>query len=174
MHQKQPQIAVTEAEIQYEIAISTSFLPAMAGAVAVKSHVSRKPSNSSRRKRTPQGPRGIQAPYRREIWSAILHYQPGWQGCSSVSLRGMAADRGKAGAALEFQSGQEEVSQPDQLLRAGGGDGWTGQAAGSGPAARFSRDQRRSGGGGQPDVSRGTDHRGLPQGHRGEPVHCRR
>ena len=49
---------------------------------------------------------------------AILHHQPGWQGCPGVSLRGMGADRAEAGRALHFQSYEEKVSGPGELLRA--------------------------------------------------------
>src|SRR5581483_29370 len=103
MNQKHPQIAVTDPEIEQEMAFLTSFIPALAGIVA-RQHVSRKPSNSRRRKGTAQGPLGIQTPDRREVRGAILHHQPGWKGCSSVSLPGMAADRGEAGGAFELQS----------------------------------------------------------------------
>src|SRR5215468_562004 len=112
MNRKNPQIAVTEPEKQIEITVFTSLL-----AAAIRKHVSRQPSNSRGRKGTPQGALGIQASHRREVRDAILHHQPGWKGCSSVSLRGVAADRREAVAALELQSHEEKVSQPHQLLR---------------------------------------------------------
>src|SRR5206468_7274049 len=90
------------------------------------SHVSRQSSNPGRRERPSQGPGRVQAGDRREVWPAILYHQPGWQGCSSVSLRGMGADRAEAGRALQFQSYEEEVSRSDELLRAAGRDGWAG------------------------------------------------
>src|SRR5215470_5099745 len=105
MNPKQPQKAVTEPEIEQELTVFASFL----AAVAVRNHVSRQPSNSGRRKGTVKGPFRIQAFDRREIRHAILHHQPGWQCCSSVSLRGVAEDRGEAGAALELQPYEEEV-----------------------------------------------------------------
>src|SRR5258708_40236088 len=69
MKQKQPKIAVTEPETQRQLTIFSFLWPAMAGVAAVKSNVSRQPSNPGRRKRAPQGPRGIQAPDRREVRS---------------------------------------------------------------------------------------------------------
>src|SRR5580693_9523129 len=85
---------------------STSILTAFTSLVAVgvvahrlsapvkgRTHVSRQSPNSRRRKRTAQGPLGIQASHRREVRHAILHHELGWQGCSSVSLRGVGADR---------------------------------------------------------------------------------
>src|SRR5258708_31679142 len=86
-------------------------------------HVSRQSPNSRRRKGTSQGPRRIQAGDRRKVWTAILHHQSGWEGCSSVSLRGVGADRAEAGGALHFQSYKEKVSRPGELLRADGGNG---------------------------------------------------
>src|SRR5437016_9101041 len=100
MNQIHPQNAVTEPEIQ-QITVFASLL------AAFKSHVSRQPSNPRGRKGTVKGPFRIQASHRREVRDAILHHQPGWQGCSSVSLRGVAADRRETGAALELQSDQE-------------------------------------------------------------------
>jgi DNA-binding transcriptional regulator/RsmH inhibitor MraZ len=44
----------------------------------------------------------------------------GWQGCSTVSLRGVGAYRTEAGSAVDVQSDQEKVSQPGELLRAAG------------------------------------------------------
>src|SRR5688572_5646715 len=74
-----------------------------------KPNVSRKSPNSRRRKGTAKSPGGIQARRGREVRGAILHHQPGRQGCSGISLRGMAAHRGKAGAAEHFQPDQKEV-----------------------------------------------------------------
>src|SRR5215470_1770768 len=127
MNQESPQKAVTEPEIQQEITVFTSLLPALAGLAIAKRYVSRQPSNSRGRKRTSQGPRRVQKADRREIWNPILHHQLGRKGCSSISLRGMAADRGKTGQALEFQPDQEEIPEPYQLLRAGGGNGRAGE-----------------------------------------------
>src|SRR5947209_15824046 len=114
MNRKHPQKAVTEPEIQ-AFAVFTSLL----AAVALKSNVSRQPSNSRGRKGTPQGPFRIQASHRREVRDAILHHQRGWKGCSSVSLRGVAADRREAVTAFELQPSQEKVFEPHQLLRPG-------------------------------------------------------
>src|SRR5271157_541736 len=77
------------------------------GPVKGTTHVSRQSSNPRRRKGTAQGPRGIQARHRREVQQAILHHQPGWKGCTSLSLRGMGADRAEVGRALHFQSHEE-------------------------------------------------------------------
>src|SRR5580658_3920469 len=115
-------------------------------------HVSRQSPNSRRRKGTVKGPGGIQAGDRREVWTAILHHESGWEGCSSVSLRGMGADRAEAGRALHFQSYEEEVPGPSELLRAAGGDGWARSAADAAIVARCSQDQGRSGGSGQSDL----------------------
>src|ERR1019366_4512319 len=56
-------------------------------------HVSRKSSSARRRKGTVKSPGRIQARDRREICAEILHPEPRWNCCSSVSLRGMGADR---------------------------------------------------------------------------------
>jgi len=63
------------------------------GSRLVRAHVSRQSSNARRRKGTVKSPRGIQARDRREICSEILHHKCGWKYCSSVSLRGVGADR---------------------------------------------------------------------------------
>src|ERR1022692_1793984 len=99
-------------------------------------HVSRQSSNPGRRKRTVEGPGRVQAGDRREVRAAILHHKSGWQGCSSVSLRGMGADRAEAGRALQFQSDEEKVSRPDQLLRAAGRDGRAGTVVAAAVVAR--------------------------------------
>src|ERR1041384_6352694 len=107
MKLKNPQITVTGPEIELELTVFASLV-----AIAVrKNNVSRQPSNSGRREGTSKGPRGIQAPDRREVRHAILHHLARRQGCSSVSLRGVAADRREAGAVIELQSDQKEVSQ---------------------------------------------------------------
>src|SRR5258708_7368023 len=143
MNQKNPQIAVTEPEKQLELTVFASLLPVVAGLAARKNNVSRQPSNSRRREGTFKGPRGIQAPDRREVWRPILHHLARWEGCSSVSLRGVAA----------------------------GGDRWARPVVDTCAAQRFCRDQGRSGGRRQLDVPRGAEHRGLQEGHRREPVH---
>src|SRR5215813_10489368 len=132
MNQNQPQIAVTEPEIQQVITVFTSLCVAVA-----RRHVPRQPSNSRGRKGTAQSPRGIQASDRREVRNAILHHQSGRKGCSSLSLRGVAADRRKTGAALELQSDQEKVFESHELLRPGRGNGRAGKTADSFAAARF-------------------------------------
>src|SRR6476660_715141 len=170
MKLKNPQITVTEPEIKLELTVFASLV-----AVAVrKNNVSRQPSNSGRRKGTFKGPRGIQAPDRREVRHAILHHIARWEGCSSVSLRGMAADRGEAGQALKFQSDKEKVFEPYQLLRSAGGNRWAGPGADTSAAARLGGDQGRSGRCRQLDVPRSAEHRGLQEGHRREPVHAGR
>src|SRR5260370_34202245 len=171
MKKKNAQNGVTEPEIQQEITVLASFLPVIAGVVAVRKHVSRQPSNSRGRKGTAQGPRGVQASDRREVRHAILHHQLGRKGCSSLSLRGVAADRRKVGAALELQPNQKKVLEPHQLLRPSGGDGRAGKTASAIAAARVGGDQRRSCGGRQPDVPGSAEHRELPEGYPREPVH---
>src|SRR5438128_7511423 len=104
------------------------------------SYVSRQSPNTRRRQRTAQGPGRIQARGGRKVRQSVLHHQPRWQECLGVSLRGVAAHRGKTSAPLHLQSHQEEVPEPDQLLRSGGGDGWTGTPAGAGTGTRFRRD----------------------------------
>src|SRR5690349_15679469 len=98
MKENQPPKAVTEPEIDQQITVFASLLVA-----AARNHVSRQPSNARGRKGTAQGPFRIQASDGREVRNAILHHQPGWEGCSSISLRGMATDRGEAGEAIELQ-----------------------------------------------------------------------
>src|SRR3954466_3813366 len=170
MKLKNPQITVTEPEIKLELTVFASL-----AVVAVrKNNVSRQPSNSGRREGTFKGPRGIQAPDRREVRHAILHHIARWEGCSSVSLRGVAADGGEAGKALQFQSDEEKVFEPYQLLRPVGGNRWAGPGADTGVAARLGGDQGRSGRCRQFDVPRSAEHRGLQEGHRREPVHAGR
>src|ERR1051326_8875001 len=178
MNPKDPQIAVTEPEKQLEFTVFTSLIPAVAGIAAkgftAKNNVSRQPSNSRRREGTFKGPRGIQASDRREVRHAILHHLARRQGCSSVSLRGVAADRRETGAAIELQPDQEKVSQSHQLLRPAGGDRRARPAADSSVAAGRSRDKGRSGGSRESNVPRSAEHRGLQEGHRREPVHAGR
>src|ERR1700727_1710326 len=154
MKLKNPQITVTEPEKHLELTVLASLAPILAGVVVRKNNVSRQPSNSGRREGTFKGPCGIQASDRREVRHAILHHIARWEGCSSVSLRGMAADRGKAGQALQFQSDEEKVFEPHQLLRSVGGNRWTGPGADTGAAARHSQDTGRSGCGRQFDLPR--------------------
>src|SRR5215831_950914 len=130
MNPPKPQIAMTEPEMQQAFTVFTSLCVAVA-----RRHVSRQPSNSRRRKGKAQGPRGIQASDRREVRHAILHHQSGRKGCSSLSLRGMAADRRETGAAFELQSDQEKVFEPHELLRPERGNGRAGKAADSFAAA---------------------------------------
>src|SRR3954451_5254198 len=115
----------TETLTETEIAIAFTAVVAAVAARKLsntpdergKTNVSRQSSNTRRRKGPVKGPCGIQAHGRREIWSAILHHKPRRQGCSDISLRGMAADRGEALKALKLQSGQEELPHADELLR---------------------------------------------------------
>src|ERR1700732_5047817 len=137
-------------------------------------HVSRQSSNPGRRKRTAQGPGRVQAGDRREVRSAILHHKFGWQGCSSVSLRGVGADRAEAGRALQFQPYEEKVSRSDELLRAAGRDGRTGQAIAAAVAARDRSDQGGGSGSGEFDVSRGQEPGAVQERDRGRQVHARR
>src|SRR5882757_10533494 len=94
-----------------------------------RAHVSRKSPNSRGRKGTPKGSLGIQAGDRREICPEILHHELRRKRCSSVSLRGMGADRTEVGVAIHFQSDEEEISQSHELLRAGRRDGRAGAPA---------------------------------------------
>ena len=89
-------------------------------------HVSRQSSNPGRRERPSQDSGRVQAGDRREIRATILHHKSRWEGCSSVSLRGVGTDRAEAGGALQFQSHEEEVLGSDELLRAAGRNGWAG------------------------------------------------
>src|SRR6185369_13718194 len=155
MNQKNPQITARKLEKDLEVTVFASLLHAITGSAARKNNVSRQPSNSGRREGTFKGPCGIQAPDRREVRHAILHHIARWEGCSSVSLRGVAADRGEAGQALQFQSDEEKVFEPHQLLRATGGDRWAGPGADTGVIARLSQNSGRGGRGGQPHVPRG-------------------
>src|ERR1700722_2001853 len=68
-----------------------------------RSHVSRKSPNSRGRKRTAQGPRGIQARDRREICPTILYHERGRNRCTNLPLRGMGTDRTEAGISVDLQ-----------------------------------------------------------------------
>src|SRR6266852_7698706 len=124
MNKKQPQFTVNVPEIQQAVTLFSSFIR-----FAAKRYVSRQLYNSNRRKRTPQGPCGLQAPDRREVRTQILHHQRGRQYCSTISPRGMGKDRAQAGRSAELQPGQAEISRPHKLLRSVGRNGWPGTAA---------------------------------------------
>src|SRR5581483_399779 len=153
-----PKNTPNEPELTDFVTALTSLVPVVAAVRRSRPvtgrtrHVSRQSPNSRRRKRTPQGPRGIQAGDRREVRRAILHHQSGWQGCPDISLRGVGTDRAEAGGALHLQSYEEKVSEPGELLGTGGRDGRPGSSAHAATAARFGADQGRSGGARQPDV----------------------
>src|SRR5579863_7465273 len=134
-------------------------------------YVSRQSPNSRRRKGTVKGPGRVQARDRREVRTAILHYKSGWKGCSSVSLRGMGADRAETGRALHFQPHEEKVSGPGELLRPDGGNGWSGAIADSPNFTRGGADQRRSCGYRQLDPLDRAQPGRLPQADRGRTVH---
>src|SRR5947207_7273740 len=138
----------------------------------LRKHVSRQSPNSRGRKRTAQGPRVIQARDRREVWPAILHHQPGWQGCTSLSLRGVVADRAEAGGTLHFQSYEEEVSGSSELLRADGRDGWARPVADAADSAHVSGDQGRSSGDGKLDAPGSSKPGAVSPGDRGRQVHA--
>src|SRR5579864_1963670 len=53
-------------------------------------YVPRQLSNTSGRKRTTQGPRGLQAPDRREVRRTVLHHELGWEGRTDLSVRRVA------------------------------------------------------------------------------------
>src|SRR6185436_6922292 len=123
-------------------------------------NVSRKLPNSDRRKGTVKGPRGLQAPGRREVRGAILHHESGRQGCRDISLRGVAADRREAGQALEFQPGEKEFFAAHELLRPSGRDGCAGTVVDAAVAAGVSRSEGRSRGDGVFELPRSPEHGG--------------
>src|SRR5579864_7576960 len=135
-------------------------------------HVSRQSPNSRGRKRAAQSPRGIQARDRREIRSAILYHQLRREGCTTVSLRGMGADRAEAGRALHFQSYEEEVSRPHELLGSAGGNGRSGPALNASATARVGADQGRSVRDRAADVPGSSQPGAVPPGDRGQQVHA--
>src|SRR5579864_99101 len=158
------QIGPNEAEKTQLVAVFASLV--------VAKHVSRQSPNSRGRKRTAQGPRGIQARDRREVWSTILYHQLRREGCTTVSLRGMGADRAEAGRALHFQSYEEEVSRPHELLGSAGGNGRSGPAPDAAVAARVGADQGRSGRDRAADVPGSSQPGAVPPGDRGQQVHA--
>src|SRR6185436_16762649 len=74
--------------------------------------------NPSGRQGTTQSPCRIQARARRKVRRAILHHLLGREGCSSVSLRGVGADRAEACRSFKLQPREEETTHPHKLLRA--------------------------------------------------------
>src|SRR5579872_4880037 len=112
--------------------------------LVVANHVSRQSPNSRRRKRSAQGPGRVQASARREVRAAILYHELRREGCTSLSLRGMGADRAEVGRALHFQSYEEEIPRSHELLGPAGGDRRTGPPPDSAAAARVGGDQGRS------------------------------
>ena len=99
-----PKISPNELKTTEIATVFTSLVTAVAivatnlvAPLTGKTHVSRKSPSSRGRKGTTQSPRRIQASDRREIWEPILHHKFRRQGCSSVSLRGVGADRAEAG-----------------------------------------------------------------------------
>src|SRR5262245_191481 len=142
---KEPDIAIAVTSIAAVVAAKKSTsTPKSRG----KANVSRKLPNSSRRKGPVKGTRGLQAPDRREVRAGILYHEPGRKGCRDISLRGMAADRGEASEALQFQPGQEEFPEAHQLLRPGGRTGCAGTVADAAAVAGGSRPDGRSSGDG--------------------------
>src|SRR6185312_6290978 len=135
-------------------------------------HVSRQSPNSRRRKRTAQSSGRVQARARREVWAAILHHELRRQGCSSLSLRGMGADRAETRGSLHFQSYEEEVSRPHELLGSAGRDGRPGPALDSTVAARIGADQGRSGRDRAADISGSAQPGAVSPGDRGRQVHA--
>src|SRR3974377_632710 len=91
----------------------------------VERYVSRHALNPARRQRAPQGAGGVQAPARRELRSAILHHELGWQECQSISPPGVGGDRTQVEHSVELQQVETAVAEAHQLLRTVGGDGWT-------------------------------------------------
>src|SRR5690348_16201212 len=136
------------------------------------SHVSRQSPNSRGRKRTAQGPRGIQARDRREVRSAILHHELRREGCSSLSLRGMGADRAEVGGAVHLQSYEEEVSRSHELLGSAGGNGRPGPALDATVVARVGADQGRGSCDRAAGVPGSSQPGAVPPGDRGKQVHA--
>src|SRR6185312_1006231 len=124
----------------------TAQLVTVFASLVIVNHVSRQSPNSRRRKRTAQGPGRVQARARREVRAAILYHELRWEGCTSLSLRGMGADRAEAGRALHFQSHEEEVSRSRELLGTASRDGRPGTPADAATVAGIGADQGRSGG----------------------------
>src|SRR5271167_330046 len=104
-------------------------------------NVPRQLSNTSGRKRTAQGPCGLQAPDRREVRRTVLHHQLGWEGRTDLSVRRVAGHRAEAFKVAQLQPHEKEVPEQDQLLRPASGDGRTGPVARSGDSAVGGRNQ---------------------------------
>ena len=109
-----PKTSPNEPDSTCFVTASTSLVVLLAVVAAIHrspetgiTHVSRKSPNSRGRKRTAQGPRGIQARDRREICAAILHHKSGRRNWPDISLRGMGTDRTEAGFSFDLQSHQE-------------------------------------------------------------------
>src|SRR5439155_22232555 len=128
-----------------------------------KAHVSRQSPNPRGRKRTPQGPRGVQARDRREVRHAILHHELRREGCSSVSLRGVGTDRAEVGGPLHLQSYEEEVFGPGELLGTADRNGRPRPAIDAAVAARVGTDQGRGRGDGQSDPPDSAQPGAVPQ-----------
>src|SRR5215472_9685131 len=135
-------------------------------------HVSRQSPNSRGRKRTAQDSSRVQASARREIRSAILHHELRREGCTSVSLRRMGADRAETGKALHFQSYEEEVSRSHELLGSAGGNGRARPAVDAAIAARVGADQGRGGRDRAADLPGSAESRALSPGDRGKQVYA--
>src|SRR5579864_6830305 len=136
-----------------------------------RTYVSRQSPNSRRRQRTSQGPGRVQAGDRREIRHAILHHKFGREGCPDISLRGMGADRAEAGQPLHFQSDQEEVPVPRELLGAASGNGWPGSLADPAVAARERGHQGRSRRAGKLDLPGSAQPGSVADGDRDRVIH---
>src|SRR5262249_31582326 len=134
--------------------VLTELFAAFSSLSDITRHVSGQSSNPGRRERPSQNPGRVQAGDRREIRAAILHHKSRWEGCSTVSLRGVGTDRAEVGSALQFQSHQEEVLGSDELLRAAGRNGWARPLVTASAVAGIGTNQGRGSGSRKFDVSR--------------------
>src|SRR5215475_8678406 len=135
-------------------------------------HVSRQSPNTRGRKRTAQSAGRVQAGDRREIRATILYHQLGRQSCSSLSLRGVGANRAEVIRTLDVQSHEEEISGPGELLGPAGGNGQPGPVTDAAAIARGSADQGRSGRDRAAQLSGGPKPRAVSAGDRGKQVYA--
>src|SRR5208282_493274 len=152
--------------------LCVAFTSPVAVIVTGTQHVSRQSPNSRRRKRAVKDPGRVQAGDRREVRPAILHHKFGWGCCSSVSLRGVGADRAETGGALHLQSHEEKVLEQGELLGTGRRNGRAGAAADSAVAARGRSDQGRGCGQRIPDLFGSAQHGSLSAEGAGRKVHA--
>src|SRR5438552_15830290 len=77
------------------------------------------------------------------VRESVLHHQHHRLDGQDLPDESLVGDRRQAGSDAKHEPGNEEVSDADELLRADGGAGWTGEAIASDRAARSGGDQRR-------------------------------